>query len=113
MTVDTLAAFIAETLMPGAPALVADTAEQLARAILKRHDVVELPAPSFEDEDGVTWSAAAGDFQFATVAGPDVWVAGEILSPDELQETAAALLAARRLALAERAEVRRMTGVAW
>lgn len=113
MTVDTLAAFIAETLMPGAPALVADTAAQLARDILERHDVVELPAPSFEDEDGVTWSAAAGDLQFATVAGPDVWVAGEILSPDELQETAAALLAARRLALTERAEVRRMTGVAW
>lgn len=104
MTVDTLAAFIAEKLMPGAPALVADTAAQLARAILERHDVVELPASSFEDEHGVTWSAASGDFQLATVAGLDVWVAGEILSPDELQETAAALLAARRLAMRERVE---------
>ena len=113
MTVDTLAALIAEKLMPGAPEMVADLSAEIARAILERHDVVELPAPSFEDEHGVTWSAAAGDFQLATVAGPDVWVAGEILSPDELQETAAALLAARRLVLAERAEVSGMTGVAW
>lgn len=108
-----LKGLIAAALMPGAPELVADTAANLARTILERHEVVELPASSFEDEHGVTWSDSSGGFQLATVAGPEVWVAGEILSPDELQETAAALLAARRLVLAERAEVHQATGFVW
>jgi hypothetical protein len=105
VNIDYLAAFIAEVLMPDAPELIAISAEQVARALLERNAVVELPEPTFEDENGTTWSSSSGDFQLATVAGLDAWVAGEILSVDELEETAAALLAASRMVAAARAEV--------
>lgn len=105
MNVEKLAGLIAEVLMPGAPHFVVEPALKLARAILEQHVVVELPEPTLEDEHGATWYSSPGDFQLATVAGLDAWVAGEILSVDELEETAAALLAASRMVAAARAEV--------
>ncbi|UYP17756.1 hypothetical protein OED52_13855 [Rhodococcus sp. Z13] len=97
MTHSALAKLIAETLMPSSPEFVLTPANEVAAAILERHEVVELPAPSFTNEHGTTWKAECGDLQLATVADGDVWVAGEVLSDDELAETAAALLAAARM----------------
>lgn len=107
MNLEQLAAFIAEGLMPGAPELIAGTAAQVARALLEQHAVVELPAPTFEDEDGTVWHSLNGEFHLVTVSGLDARVDGEILSVDELEETAAALLAASRMVSAARAEVLR------
>lgn len=107
MNVEKLAGLIAEVLMPGAPHFVVEPALKLARALLEQHAVVELPAPTFEDEDGTVWHSLNGEFHLVTVSGIDARVDGEILSVDELEETAAALLAASRMVAAARAEVLR------
>lgn len=72
MNVEKLAGLIAEVLMPGAPHFVVEPALKLARAILEQHAVVELPAPTGEDEDGTTWNACDG-YELAKVAHGVLW----------------------------------------
>ena len=98
-TLEQVAAMVAETLMPDAPDLVRGTAESVARALLKDHAVVELPAPSRKDSSGVTWFAWDG-FELAKVTHGLLWIGDDILTPDQADETAGALLAASRLATA-------------
>lgn len=104
MTPEQLTAVIADTLMPGAPEMVADPASQITRTLLKRNAVVELVAPTSEDEDGTTWNACDG-YELVKVAHGVLWVGDDILTAEDAEETAGALLAAARLARADAAEV--------
>lgn len=98
---------VACALMPDAPALVWETAQRVADAILADHAVVDLPDPTVDDEDGAVWLAGDGH-EIAVAEGLDVWVRGEPLSEAEVVEMAAGLLAANRLADRARAEVPRL-----